>query len=787
MRIRFFILTGIVCFLSLTSNAQFVYKIKADSLKITNDSCTAELILENSTKNVQGFLYNKGNGRTEFRKGLIRINDSLYIIGGDTLNIAKGVSESFIRNQNAVAQAANFRISGTGTVGETTINGTFAVSTGTIPHKPLDISPVYNQTGTATGSIYGLYYNPTITSVLGTHYFLHAETGSNVLNGRSGSTTFGDGFNNLTSKLTINPYSADGDYLMSITGSNIKRGALKIDATNFTPYTPSIITIEGTCPYIGGSGKPLYNIDVTQTDVYTVIGYKSKIYRTAANVASYLTKGFEADVDGYGGNTYGFYSKAVTSAASPAGTAYAFYAAAGKSYFADNVGIGTTTPNNKIQVADLINFNNTDFNTTLGYQAGKNIVTGAQYNTFVGYQSGLSATTGGTTAAFFNTAVGANTFKANTTGTRNVAIGYGSLVANTSGYDNTAIGVLSLFTNTTGRDNIAIGDNAMRLNTTGFFNVAIGNESLESNTTGSYLTAVGYQVLANNTTGSFNVGVGEQALILNTTGSFNTAVGLDALFNTTTGGYNVAMGYGSSYFNTTGIRNTAIGYEAGKYAGTGTTNGVDNNATATYAVYLGYRAHPGGFGNTNEIVIGADAIGNGSNTVMLGNSSIIATYLKGNVLIGTNTDVASSKLTVESTTQGFLKPRMTTTQRNAISSPVAGLSVYNTTLNTNDTYNGSEYFSFGNQIILPATNTATGTTGNQTINKASGTVNIAAAGTTVTVTNSLVSANSIVVATLRTNDATAYIKNVVPGAGTFTINLGAAATGEVNIGFVVFN
>ena len=130
---------------------------------------------------------------------------------------------------------------------------------------------------------------------------------------------------------------------------------------------------------------------------------------------------------------------------------------------------------------------------------------------------------------------------------------------------------------------------------------------------------------------------------------------------------------------------------------------------------------------------------------------------------------------------------MTTTQRNAIASPVAGLSIYNTTLNTNDTYNGSEYFSFGNQIILPATNTAAGTTGNQTINKASGTVNIAPGGTTVTVTNSLVSANSIVIATLRTNDATAYVKNVVPAAGSFTINLGAAATGEVNIGFVVFN
>ncbi|MET0392682.1 MAG: hypothetical protein ABW019_06055 [Chitinophagaceae bacterium] len=35
--------------------------------------------------NVKGFLYNRGKGRTEFRKALLRINDSAYLIGEDTL------------------------------------------------------------------------------------------------------------------------------------------------------------------------------------------------------------------------------------------------------------------------------------------------------------------------------------------------------------------------------------------------------------------------------------------------------------------------------------------------------------------------------------------------------------------------------------------------------------------------------------------------------------------------------------------------------------------------------
>jgi len=66
------------------------YVIKADSVKLTNYD-SSELILENHTQNVPGYLYNKGNGRTEFRKALIPINDTLYLFGKDTLNINKGL------------------------------------------------------------------------------------------------------------------------------------------------------------------------------------------------------------------------------------------------------------------------------------------------------------------------------------------------------------------------------------------------------------------------------------------------------------------------------------------------------------------------------------------------------------------------------------------------------------------------------------------------------------------------------------------------------------------------
>jgi hypothetical protein len=52
---------------------------------------------------------------------------------------------------------------------------------------------------------------------------------------------------------------------------------------------------------------------------------------------------------------------------------------------------------------------------------------------------------------------------------------------------------------------------------------------------------------------------------------------------------------------------------------------------------------------------------------------------------------ASARLQVDSTTQGFLPPRMTTTQKNAIATPAAGLVVYDSTTNKLQCYNGSTW------------------------------------------------------------------------------------------------
>lgn len=66
----------------------------------------------------------------------------------------------------------------------------------------------------------------------------------------------------------------------------------------------------------------------------------------------------------------------------------------------------------------------------------------------------------------------------------------------------------------------------------------------------------------------------------------------------------------------------------------------------------------------------------------------------GNVGIG-GTANAAAILDLISTTKGFRAPSMTTTQRDAIASPVAGLLIYNTTLNFYQVYNGTAWTSVG--------------------------------------------------------------------------------------------
>jgi hypothetical protein len=89
------------------------------------------------------------------------------------------------------------------------------------------------------------------------------------------------------------------------------------------------------------------------------------------------------------------------------------------------------------------------------------------------------------------------------------------------------------------------------------------------------------------------------------------------------------------------------------------------------------------------------------------------TLTQAQVGIGTNTPNASSQLDVSSTSKGFLPPRMTAAQRNAISTPVAGLMVWCSNCGSKgeiQIYDGTEWVNFigGSRQMSAATLTKLG-------------------------------------------------------------------------------
>ena len=236
--------------------------------------------------------------------------------------------------------------------------------------------------------------------------------------------------------------------------------------------------------------------------------------------------------------------------------------------------------------------------------------------------------------------VGINTsipaYKLSVVGKMDLNDGVGSIFIGTNAGlsdDNTnksvSIGLNASQNNIVGSNIVAIGNESQKNNLQSN-NTSVGSNTLEFNTTGTANTAIGSYALWNNINGSSNVAIGPSTLLSNTSGSVNDALGASALRINTSGSNNVAMGALSLRNNVLGNDNTALGNAAGRYEGTGTTSNTDPSAS----IFIGRNSRANASNQTNQIVIGNEALGLGSNTVVLGNDSIVTTALKGNVGIG---------------------------------------------------------------------------------------------------------------------------------------------------------
>jgi hypothetical protein len=106
-------------------------------------------------------------------------------------------------------------------------------------------------------------------------------------------------------------------------------------------------------------------------------------------------------------------------------------------------------------------------------------------------------------------------------------------------------------------------------------------------------------------------------------------------------------------------------------------NGANMTLTSNYAAEIGFNVN-------GRLGIGYN-VASGSIIQALFSTSAADLFIQpfgGALMIGENVlPNTSASVQINSTTKGFLPPRMTTTQKNAISTPAAGLVVYDTTLN----------------------------------------------------------------------------------------------------------
>jgi len=222
--------------------------------------------------------------------------------------------------------------------------------------------------------------------------------------------------------------------------------------------------------------------------------------------------------------------------------------------------------------------------------------------------------------------------------------------------------------------------------------------------------AIPYQAVARDMTGNPYIG---QAIMLRfsihdvSTGGTIVYSETQPATTNTLGLFNVNIGQGTPVTGTFSAINWGTNAKFMQVeldiTGTGTsyTNmGTQQLLSVPYAIFSEKSANlPDGTANGNTLRW------NGSAWI----ADDVLTNTGSNVGIGTATPNTSSTLDLSSTTKGFLMPRMTTAQRNAIASPAIGLQIFNIDDLCTDIYDGTNWIK---NCGLKVTGTVAGPTGN---------------------------------------------------------------------------
>jgi len=292
---------------------------------------------------------------------------------------------------------------------------------------------------------------------------------------------------------------------------------------------------------------------------------------------------------------------------------------------------------------------NSNYSVLIGSSAG-GISLGDEC-VFVGY------TAGSTAAGIRNTSIGALSGQG-LTGNRNVVMGY-QAAPSLNGDDNIAIGYHAAFASTGTTGMIAIGTSALQsmkvLPDPPNYSIGIGYEALKQVTNSTLDTAVGYRALNGAAYTSQNTAIGAQSLLSFVKGVNNTAIGTLALANQTVADNNTAVGENAGNQNGTAKDMTAIGHNSLFHCNAWDNTGVGDSAGATITTgvqntFLGSQSDATVNSVANSTAIGYLTTVTNSNQVVIGNTSVTETILRGTARVGG----ALTASTTIAATNGFI-------------------------------------------------------------------------------------------------------------------------------------
>jgi len=210
------------------------------ALRVENSSAVASLVVNDAGNVLIGTTTDAGykldvNGTARISNTLTALTISSNNITANTLTSGGGTNDFVITgSRRSTTYGTSIYFTGVAIPNTQAANSdfiqfnqSFTQTSGAFTYNVLNIANTYNQSSTANGTIRGIYYNPTLTSVLGNHIAIHTVSGKIIHQGLTNATQTNQVYyNTTTGELT---YGA----LASATSQSVA------DASKITTFAPT--------------------------------------------------------------------------------------------------------------------------------------------------------------------------------------------------------------------------------------------------------------------------------------------------------------------------------------------------------------------------------------------------------------------------------------------------------------------------------------------------------------------------------------------------------------------